>query len=75
MATILHMITEIAHGQPPENNNNPIIMIVLFIVFAINMSISIASVTDIIRLCAAIGALIPAIGGTYIWLKSNKHKF
>lgn len=50
-------------------------MFFLFIVFSVNMAISIASATEIIRLCAAIAALIPAIGGAYIWIKKNKNYF
>lgn len=58
-----------------EPNNNPFAMFFLFIVFSVNMAISIASATEIIRLCAAIAALIPAIGGAYIWIKKNKDSF
>ena len=58
-----------------EHNNNPFAMLILFIVFSVNMAISIASATEIIRLCAAIAALVPAIGGAFIWLKNNKYFF
>jgi hypothetical protein len=58
-----------------EHNNNPFAMVILFIVFSVNMAISLASATEIIRLCAAIAALVPAIGGAFIWLKNNKHFF
>jgi len=58
-----------------EHNNSPFAMLILLIVFSVNMVISLASATEIIRLCAALFALIPAIGGAFIWLKNNKHFF
>ena len=61
-------------GGQPEHNNNPIAMAILFVIFSINMAISIASATEIIRLAAAIGALIPALGGAYLWFRNNIKK-
>jgi hypothetical protein len=72
------MIHDILNGTDLQNhhhNNNPIIMALLFVLFAINFSVSIAAATDIIRLCAAVGAAIPAIGAAILWVKNNKDKF
>lgn len=73
--SIIHEYLNNTDLQNHHHNNNPIVMAILLVLFVINFSLSMTGATEIIRLCAAIGAAIPAIGAAILWIKNNKHKF